>query len=291
MFEVNRPQRFVAPAALLILGGIVTACPVSPEAPFPRDGEAHADPHGDDDDGHGGENPDTGDRVAFWEVVRTATWGDEQPAYTTRASFFDFQVLGIPRPGGPEDCLVNGAEYDPFEPPVTDDDWGRPSVVLDGEAWPLDQVGDYWSRGLPERTWTPFADATLRLAEGPGGAPIEFEGALSLPQSLDGVSIALNADGLTLDWVAGEPETQLRLAVKGERLGRTEYVVCAPLDDGQFVIEPEMFADYPVGDIEVLLRRERDREDWVLEGISRGRTQGVSQLRASFTLAEDTFDP
>jgi|GEM_PF-5594224 len=286
-------RSLLGPALLLTLGGAI-ACTASPDQPFPRDG--FVDPSSDDDDdahdgpNHGGDAV-AGDRVAFWDFVQTRGFDGGEAEYTTRASFFDYQRLGIPQPQGPGECLRNGTDADPWEPMQSNDLWGQPTLEADGEEWDLEQLGvDYWVRGLPPRTWTDFDDLTIAIAGDVLGEATEYEEALSLPETLIGVAASLDPDdGLVVEWQAGDANNQLLLVLKGDDSGRTEYVVCTPLDDGDFTVPAAMFEDYPAGDVEVLLRRERTREDWRLDDVSLGRTVGVSQLRASFTISSETF--
>lgn len=260
--------------------------------PFPRDG--HGDPHGDDDDGHNGGHGDpvAGDRIALWDIVHTTNFDGGDTRYVTRVSFFEPQRLGIPSPEGPEECFVNAADVDPWLPLDSSSLYGQPVLQADGEEWTLDFDGadDFWSRPLPERAWPDSGDLTFSLPGGEAIGPTEYVDQLSVPARLEGTSVELSGtQGLRVRWVAGEPSNQLLLVFKSDSTGRTEYVVCTPQDDGEFEVPASTFEDFPAGEVEFLLRRERTRDDWMVDDFGFGRTIGVSQLRAEFTVTEDTF--
>ncbi len=284
----------LAPALLLGVGTLVCGCRTTPEDAFDRDG--FVDPHGDDDDDSAdnplGGNPEGGDRVAFWDVVRHSTFDAEGPvSYETRASFFEPDVLASPQPGV-EECFANGTDApDPWAPIPTSEAYGVPVLKADGEDWELELIGtDYWRRNLPERVWQSGADLDLFLPGAELGEATQYDDVLSLPTTLVGTSIELSGDdGLTVTWVPDVEINQLLLVLKGDDSGRTEYVVCAPLDDGEFTIPPIMFDGYPAGEVEVLLRRERTNDRWILGETGWGRTVGISQVRAEFTIFSDTF--
>ena len=282
------------PSSLLLgLGILVCGCRTTLDDAFDRDGLD--DPQGDDDDSADsliGGDPEGGDRVAFWDVVRHSTFDAEGPvSYETRASFFDPAVLPTPQPGV-EECFANGTNGpDPWDPVSTHQAYGLPVLVTDGEDWELELVGtDYWRRNLPESVWQSGADLDLFLPGAELGEAAQYDDVLSLPTTLVGTSIELSGDdGLTVTWVPDVETNQLLLVLKGDDSGRTEYVVCAPLDDGEFTIPPIMFDGYPAGEVNVLLRRERMNDRWVLGETGWGRTMGVSQVRAEFTIFSDTF--
>jgi len=284
------PRHLLGPVLLLSIGGMIS-CDGGPSDPFPRDGNAGS--HGDDDGHNGGHgDPVAGDRVALWDFVHTTDFEGSDATYVTRVSFFAPQVLGIPRPDGAEECFVNTTDVDPWLPMDSSTIYGQPVLQADGEEWNLDFDGsdDFWSRQLPSRTWTDLDSLTFSLPGGEAIEPTEYLDQLSLPTRLEGISVELSGtEGLKVRWVAGEPEDQLLLVFKSDSSGRTDYVVCAPLDDGEFEVPASTFADFPAGEVEFLLRRERVREDWLVDEFGVGRTVGVSQLRAEFTVDEDTF--
>lgn len=286
--------RLFAAPLLLLAGGAISACIGSPGSNFPEDGsDGHRDAHGDDDDGHGSHgNPEAGDRIGYWELVRTAGFDDEDATISTRASFFEPQVLGFPAPGGPEDCFVNlEAPIEPWDPPESVLDWGAPSIELDGEDWTLEKVtGDlFWSRPLPDRTWDDLSDASLSVPASPEGN-LFWDSALSTPETLVGIGSELTVDGLILEWESGDAANLVTAVVRGSDSQSGEYLVCLTADDGEYTIPAEFLEQLTLDDLTVELRRERDRDDWAVDANGQGRTRGISQLTRSLTIPDGFFD-
>ncbi|MCO4768453.1 MAG: hypothetical protein KDA24_00375 [Deltaproteobacteria bacterium] len=275
-----------------LVGGAFAGCRTSDPDAFPRDG--YVDPHGDDDDDStevDPNDPEGGDRIAFLDVIQHSTFGGGVVTYEARASFFDPEPLPVPQPGV-EECFANGTDLDPWNPAPSSEEFGAPVITLDGDPWELEMFGtDYWRRSLPERIWTDGDDANVLLPETELG-PVQYDDVVSLPAALVGTSMTLEREvGIVVEWESDVDANQLLLVVKGDDSGRTEYVVCAPLDDGEFVIPASLFDNYPAGSVELLLRRERVNDRWVIGPQGWGRTVGVSQVRAQFLIEEGAFDP
>ncbi len=274
------------PLLLAASGLAVMACQPTPDDGFSRGGgdDGHGDPgHDDDDDGHGGDE----DRWAYWDLVRTTGFGSGVVGITATASFFEQgEVRAWPQPGGLDDCLVGSADADPHRAPESITSRGNPVMLLDGEEWELDipPGSDVYTRALPERTWVPFDEVTLAVP-GAKEPAMSWDGALSIPETLEGVSASLSADGLELEWEAGAAENQLRLIISSTTSGRFEYIVCLPNDDGAFTVPVDDVLDGFEGwDVAVQLRRETLRDDFWLDNIRRGTVIGISALRAEFSI-------
>lgn len=269
---------------LLLLAVGLTGCP-SDAPEFPRDGFTGDD----DDDSAGGTNPHgdlvAGDRIAWWDVIRSSSFAENNPTFSARASFFDPRVLPIPTPDL-ESCFQNSVGEDPWNPPPTERDYGIPYVWLDGEQADLELGADWWSANLSGSFWQDGADVRLGVSgadEFPGGT--FWPSALGLPEPLIGVGANAGGGGIDLQWVAGVPENTLQVIVKPRVSGpTTAYVACQANDDGDFTIPSEALAGFPEADVQVLLRRQRINDDWRVFPDGAGRTTGISELRAEFTL-------
>jgi len=275
------------PLALLFLASGLVACP-SDSSNFPRDGVVD-----DDDDATTPGNPHgdlvAGDRIAWWDIIRSSPFNANNPIYTSTAAFFGPRVLNIPTPDL-ESCFLNNVDEDPWDAPESENDYGTPYVWLDGlqEDLSLPDDGDVWQATLSGGFWQDGADVRLGVSGGdvfPGGS--FWPGAMSLPDALIGQGASYDAQtGLTMQWEAGVPENTLEVIVTQRGSGpTTTYVACRANDDGEFTIPADDLAGFPGDEIEVWLRRERLNDDWRVFPDGAGRVMGISQLRGEFTLS------
>ena len=279
-----RPLRF-SPLVVSLLCGV--AC--TPMAPDPFDRGADDGHGGDDDDAHGDLGED--DRIAWFDLIRTAPFGAGQAGISTSVSFFAPTELDRPTAEGLDQCLMGSSPTDPWAIPVSDTGYGVPVVNLDGEDWEIERIGTpYFTRSLPERTWTPGAEIGLFA---PGGSVSDAQtwlNILVLPETLAGSEAALTTEGISLTWTAGNASDQLRLVLKSVGTQQVNYMVCLPADDGSFRIEAEDLVDFPESDVVLTLERERPRDSWEVNGGARGQTLGSSRLKAEFSIPPDYFE-